>query len=426
VSGGQSISNLPKQVQAFNPLTANGFVVGSFSSAEAAAIGFISPANGPQVDVSTESPILNQVSNAVEQPEASDEVASSQTELPPISGSGEVFDERGDKALGIEKAQSALIKQAQEDNNASNDRLQESREEAAKDLNLQGQIAADQGIQESAEAQIEEEVTQENLNQPGASRETNAQGEPLTIDEQKELESLKRRDQQVRQHEQAHATAGGQHVRGGVKLSYSTGPDGRRYATNGEVNIDIGRESDPRATISKMRQVRSAALAPADPSAADRAAAATAANREQEARAQLAAEQKAELDQRASEARSSAKEFKEIEGTEGAQSTEGAKSTESVAGAQGVAPEVKRPSGIENRNLRTHESYPLSSGLESYPLSSGFESYPLSSPDAAPPVTGATSTPVTPDLSAPEKSVSLESNPSGYNEALDKALSSFE
>ena len=71
--------------------------------------------------------------------------------------------------------------------------------------------------------------------------------------------------------------AGGQYA-GSPSYSYTTGPDGQRYASGGSVPIDSSPVSgDPQATIQKMRQVRAAALAPANPSGADRQIAAQAA-----------------------------------------------------------------------------------------------------------------------------------------------------
>ena len=81
----------------------------------------------------------------------------------------------------------------------------------------------------------------------------------------------------VRAHENAHKTVGGGLVRGGANFTYTAGPDGKVYATGGEVQIDISPiKDDPEATIQKMQQVRAAALAPADPSSQDRSVAALA------------------------------------------------------------------------------------------------------------------------------------------------------
>ena len=117
-----------------------------------------------------------------------------------------------------------------------------------------------------------------------------ATGEQLTEEEKKEVERLEERDREVRTHEQAHVAAGGQHVRGGIKYEYQTGPNGRRYAVGGEVSIDTSPKDTPEKTIQKAQQIRRAALAPAEPSGADRSAAAAAARMEAEARQELVEE----------------------------------------------------------------------------------------------------------------------------------------
>ena len=112
-----------------------------------------------------------------------------------------------------------------------------------------------------------------------------ATGETLSKEERKEVEGLRERDREVRAHEQAHASTGGSYIRGGIQYEYQTGPDGRRYAVGGEVSIDTSPVSgDPQKTIQKAQQVRRAAMAPAEPSGADRQAAAAASRMEAEAR----------------------------------------------------------------------------------------------------------------------------------------------
>jgi len=112
----------------------------------------------------------------------------------------------------------------------------------------------------------------------------------LTDEERQQVDKLKDRDAEVRAHEAAHMAAGGAHVRGGATYSYQQGPDGKQYAIGGEVGIDVSTISgNPQATIQKMQQVRAAALAPAEPSGADRAVAAAASQVEAQAREQLAA-----------------------------------------------------------------------------------------------------------------------------------------
>lgn len=118
----------------------------------------------------------------------------------------------------------------------------------------------------------------------------NAQDE-LTPDEQQQVQQLKQRDAEVRRHEQAHVSAAGGYARGGANFTYTTGPDGKRYATGGEVSIDTSPERTPQATIAKMETIKHAALAPAQPSSQDRAVYAQAARAETKARQDLAEQQ---------------------------------------------------------------------------------------------------------------------------------------
>jgi hypothetical protein len=118
---------------------------------------------------------------------------------------------------------------------------------------------------------------------------------PLSEQEKQEVEQLKRRDAEVKAHEQAHRTTGGRHIRGSINYRYETGPDGKRYVTDGEVSIDTSEvKGNPRATIQKMQTVRKAAMAPSKPSAQDRAVAADAVKKEEKARQKMAEEKMAE------------------------------------------------------------------------------------------------------------------------------------
>ncbi len=117
----------------------------------------------------------------------------------------------------------------------------------------------------------------------------------LTPREEAQVQKLRRRDIAVKRHEQAHVAAAGGLARGGVRYTYRTGPDGRRYAVGGHVAIDSSPvPGDPEATIRKAQVVRRAALAPPDPSAKDRQVAAKASRMEAEARLELAEEKKQE------------------------------------------------------------------------------------------------------------------------------------
>lgn len=101
------------------------------------------------------------------------------------------------------------------------------------------------------------------------------------------IAELARRDREVRAHEQAHATVGGIYA-GAPSLTYERGPNGRLYATSGEVSIDTSPvPNNPQATLDKALLVQRAALAPAQPSNADRRIAAQAAAIALQARVEL-------------------------------------------------------------------------------------------------------------------------------------------
>ncbi|NNG01784.1 MAG: hypothetical protein HKM93_20530 [Desulfobacteraceae bacterium] len=111
-----------------------------------------------------------------------------------------------------------------------------------------------------------------------------AGGRSLTPEQNNEVNRLKKIDQKVKSHEQAHMAAGADLVSGGASFTFVKGPDGKNYAVGGEVKIDTSAENDPDQTIRKMQQVKRAALAPAEPSSTDRSVAAKASQVEARAR----------------------------------------------------------------------------------------------------------------------------------------------
>lgn len=146
----------------------------------------------------------------------------------------------------------------------------ETREDRSADDRVEGKEGEEKGGEE------EEEVAE------GAG---NAE---LTAEEQDQVKKLAERDREVRTHEQAHVAAAGPYLRGGPTYTYQKGPDGKSYAVGGEVQIDNSPvPNDPEATIRKAHVVRAAALAPAEPSAQDRAVAAAATKMQQEAQAEV-------------------------------------------------------------------------------------------------------------------------------------------
>ena len=104
---------------------------------------------------------------------------------------------------------------------------------------------------------------------------------------EQEIANLKRRDQEVKTHEAAHAAVGGS-VTSAPSFSYKRGPDGKNYAVDGEVSVDVSPiAGDPQATIAKMQKVHAAALAPLNPSAQDKRVAAQAAKNIAEAQSEI-------------------------------------------------------------------------------------------------------------------------------------------
>ena len=121
--------------------------------------------------------------------------------------------------------------------------------------------------------------------------------------DQAEIQKLKSRDAEVRQHEAAHAATGGAHA-GAPSFEYETGPDGKKYAVGGEVQISTSKVAgDPEKTLQKAAQIRAAALAPANPSSQDRRVAAQASQMAIEAQADLL-----ELERQAAQVEAVAKE----------------------------------------------------------------------------------------------------------------------
>jgi hypothetical protein len=139
-----------------------------------------------------------------------------------------------------------------------------------------------------------------------------------------EIRELQARDREVRDHEAAHAAAGGVYA-GAPTYSMKRGPDGKNYVTGGEVSIDIAPVSgDPRATLDKAEQVRAAALAPVQPSSQDMRVAQKAQAMAARARAEIAEQGR---DSVASESRTES-------GAEDATERAGAVSANPVAEAQ--------------------------------------------------------------------------------------------
>ncbi len=109
----------------------------------------------------------------------------------------------------------------------------------------------------------------------------------LSRSEREQLRRLKQRDQEVRLHEMAHMVSAGPYASGPPSFTYQVGPDGKRYAIGGEVNVDTAPEETPEATILKMQTIRRASVSTTDQSVKDVQVAAQAAMTEMRARAQI-------------------------------------------------------------------------------------------------------------------------------------------
>lgn len=134
--------------------------------------------------------------------------------------------------------------------------------------------------------------------QETASSQKKAQtSESLTPAQKALIAELQATDTAVRAHESAHIAAGGGVIRSGAVFSYEKAPDAKLYAVAGEVGIDTSEGSSPEETIRKMETVRTAALAPADPSATDYQVASTASMLQLKAQLELSKMRQTELTQ---------------------------------------------------------------------------------------------------------------------------------
>ena len=129
---------------------------------------------------------------------------------------------------------------------------------------------------------------------------TSTNGKELTEEEKQVVQEMKTRDAEVRAHEQAHVAASGG-LAGAPSYEYQSGPDGKRYAVGGHVHIDTSPGNTPEETVMKAEKIRSAALAPSDPSPQDRSVASQAMQMANEARMQIVAEKQKEAEEAAAE-----------------------------------------------------------------------------------------------------------------------------
>ena len=126
--------------------------------------------------------------------------------------------------------------------------------------------------------------------------EISSNGRKLSQEEQKEVERIKRIDREVRRRELANRAVAGEYARGAVSFEYVTGPDGKKYAVEGHINIVVRSvPNNPKATIRKAQAIRNINLTSGS-SPQGRSVSAEVARMEREARMELKTEQRKESD----------------------------------------------------------------------------------------------------------------------------------
>lgn len=152
---------------------------------------------------------------------------------------------------------------------------------------LNGQASNDDSSSNASNSESSDtEASEQKQAQERQQKQEQQQEQQQEKQELREIRQLETRDQEVRTHELAHAAVGGAYA-GSPTYEYETGPNGKKYAVGGEVQIDVSKEATPQETIEKMQTVRAAALAPAEPSTQDRKVAAEASQNIAEARIEL-------------------------------------------------------------------------------------------------------------------------------------------
>lgn len=153
---------------------------------------------------------------------------------------------------------------------------------------LEQELKVAQAKEEAEETKAAEEGEEETL-------------DGLSAEEQAQVKAMAARDAEVRTHEQAHKAVGGA-LAGSITYSTEKGPDGKDYVIGGHVPIDVSPGSSPEETIQKASRIQAAALAPADPSPADKSVAAKAAQMGSEARVAAADQARAQTKESEAEA----------------------------------------------------------------------------------------------------------------------------
>lgn len=209
------------------------------------------------------------------------------SEKPLDASNDDLFSKNRSKALMAYKQASNISIEDAAKSVAKNQELpQEKTEDTEND-----EAVSDDAIKTDPENKDDKEKDKKKIDKENDKK---SNGDELSDKEQAELDELKKRDQEVKTHEKAHQSAGGQYASAPV-YEYKKGPDGKDYAVGGHVNIDTSEESDPDKTIQKMRIVIKAAKAPAEPSGQDMKVAAEAQQTLNEAQMEKAKQQQEEM-----------------------------------------------------------------------------------------------------------------------------------
>ncbi|MBP5243980.1 MAG: hypothetical protein J6Z28_04590 [Succinivibrio sp.] len=209
------------------------------------------------------------------------------SEKPLDASNDDLFSKNRSKALMAYKQVSTIsIEEAAKSVSKNQELPQEKTEDTEND-----EAVSDEAIKTDPENKDDKEKDKKQIDKENDKK---SNGDELSDTEQAELDELKKRDQEVKTHEKAHQSAGGQYASAPV-YEYKKGPDGKDYAVGGHVNIDTSEESDPDKTIQKMRIVIKAAKAPAEPSGQDMKVAAEAQQTLNEAQMEKAKQQQEEM-----------------------------------------------------------------------------------------------------------------------------------
>lgn len=123
-----------------------------------------------------------------------------------------------------------------------------------------------------------------------ANNEPSALERMQTIQQKQVVASMERKDRAVRAEEYAKAARLGQHGRGSPRFKFETGPNGHRYATEGQLAVNTREGSTPEVSIRKARAIKSASLTVGKVTTTDRKMAAQALLLEMQARSKIVKE----------------------------------------------------------------------------------------------------------------------------------------